>query len=653
MIPPSDGISSDSPIDALETTLGDLLSGGVQLRVPIYQRPFKWGQKDESKCNEKLVNFIKSAASIVLEDAPYGKFFGFLVCLPKPESRQDVEPYYNVIDGQQRLTTLSLICIASCDIAQASVSGPSTPAEKAAVAAFVKETRENFVVFPEKIGDDRKVAVDGLRLRPARDDRDAFLALVNGERPDPESPIGNGYRLARQTIEALLDDDFTEKFSDTELTTIAAIQSFFEGIMKMHVVQMKIEKEELGVNSIFESINYAGERLSDYDLIRNKVIEGFSPSVESEANYERRWQKMEDAFREAFGFDSYERKLEKFVYYYLRIKAAAPGRQGSGSVSTSNIFKKFNELVFRSAEGDARRKIITDAEFDDVLSYAYRYLRLVLPCHEPRAIVLVLPEGVSSTCKWSESTAWALQSFGRLGVEVPVPFFLEFIAKDGRDDRVGLLAKSLVNFFVRYELSGGSNRRLSDPFERLTNRYVQNFTAFNDLEPSLWLRDELLAKKNRTHVKIYPAKAELLASMKERKVTLTTIPKILKFALIELNNRKSVRFGGTPVNPDALADYVVAHVLPENPGPAWTAYLNSHRLLSSEAAANSTKFGNLLLLPDPDRDENAAYDAIKGMLSSSPLTMMSSVPNTYPTWTYDVIQARTNNLATEIDQEFP
>ena len=651
MIPPSDGISSDSPIDALETTLGALLSGDSQLRIPIYQRPFTWGKKGDPDCNGKLVKFVESIGDIVLEDATCGKFFGFLVCLPKPESRVDVEPYYNVIDGQQRLTTLSLVCLAACDVAQASIVGPCAKEEKDEVAEFVQKTREQFILFKDKVIPGKEISVNALRLRPARDDRAAYVKLVNGDMPAADSPITNGYRIARQTLEELVSDGFAIKFSDTDLRVIDRIKRFFEGVQKMHVVQMRIVREELGVNSIFESINYAGERLSDYDLIRNKVIEGFEPSADSESNYEKRWEKMEDAFREAFGSEDYERKLESFILYYLRIKAASSSMGSSAGVSASNVFKKFIELVFHTSKSDPRRQVIADAEFDDILAYSFRFLRLVRPAHTPSAILPVLPAGIAKTCSWSDSTVSSLQSFGRLGVDAPIPFLLEFVARDGADDKVASLASTLVNFFVRFDLVGGTSRRLSDSFVRLVDTYV---ACSSELlaNPSTWLKDNLVAKKNRVFVKIYPTKDELLAGIKERKIQPSS-RKMFKFVMIELSNRLASKFRAPLVQPDSLSSLQVVQVLPEDLTPAWRQYLSSNHQREGEAASNACKFGNLVLVPAKSIGDSAAYEEIKAAISNSPLVMMSMIPGAHPVWTYDVINRRTASLADEINKEFP
>ena len=75
----------------------------------------------------------------------------------------------------------------------------------------------------------------------------------------------------RQALEELISDGFSVKFSDSDPRVIDRIKRFFEGVEKMHVVQMQIVREELGVNSIFESINYAGERLQFLGTLKNAL----------------------------------------------------------------------------------------------------------------------------------------------------------------------------------------------------------------------------------------------------------------------------------------------------------------------------------------------------------------------------------------------
>jgi len=638
----------NAPIAASQTTLSSLLGRGAQLRIPIYQRPFKWGQKGDRECNSKLNGFIDTAASVVLDDLACGKFFGFLVCLPR--GKGSAEDYFNVIDGQQRLTTLSLTYLAICAIAQESVVDSASSADKKEAQKFAKDIREKFIYLPGKVGaDGAKVEVGALRLRPARDDRRSYLDLVNGHSGNPDSPIINGYRLAHAKLLEVLEE-FDEKFTDGRypraLDKLIALSGALE---RMHIVMMEIVEEALGVNSIFESINYKGEKLSDYDLIRNKVVEGYEIKAESESNYEQRWQRMEDDFRVAFGSADYESRLEDFVFYYLRIKSAKRSARQDGPVSTSNIYKKFLELVFEPDPADSRNKIISKDAVDEVLAYAYRYLRLVKPAHESAGLGACVSPEVIQRCAWSDQVLDALDSFARLRVDLPMPVILECVAAGYSHEFLEELLRSLSSFFVRFEFSGGTKQRLSAPFVGLLERFCLVKPA-EISRPSVWLRDNLLKKKGKVLIPIYPNDLQVTKYLLENDIY-PDLEKMFRYTYVEIN-RREMRAGWEPGQYENIE---VVQIIPdaEHITDAWRDYLSANQVKLRDGVHYYRKIGNLILEEVPGQQRLGAYDSLKQILSGSPLIFSSTLHNVYPTWTFRQIEHRSAELTKIILKHFP
>ncbi|HAT1402162.1 TPA: DUF262 domain-containing protein, partial [Corynebacterium striatum] len=98
-------------VAAGETTLRELLEGNKQYLVPLYQRPYQWGDKQL----KQLWSDLLELAEIRSDGTPTTHFIGSVVLVPPPQQVAGTVTQYLVVDGQQRLTTLSLLLAAIRD----------------------------------------------------------------------------------------------------------------------------------------------------------------------------------------------------------------------------------------------------------------------------------------------------------------------------------------------------------------------------------------------------------------------------------------------------------------------------------------------------------------------------------------------------------
>ena len=258
--------------------------------IPVYQRNYDW-KKDN--CIQLYNDLIKTAK--------YNKpshFFGSIVYASANNGNRND---YLIIDGQQRLTTVTLILAAIVNLMKEGIM----EAKNENLNKYIEET---FLI--DKFNPlERK-----MRLKPIKNDCDAFDKIVLGKKDsyDHKSNVTSNYIY------------FYERIQLNEIT----VDELCEAIEKLKIIDIFLEKDD-EPQSIFESLNSTGLDLEEGDKIRNYVLMGLS-SIEQEEYYENYWNPIELQ-------TSY--KVSSFVRDYLAIK------QGRVAVidSVHPTFKEFIE----------------------------------------------------------------------------------------------------------------------------------------------------------------------------------------------------------------------------------------------------------------------------------------------------------------------
>ncbi|MBS2964096.1 DUF262 domain-containing protein [Actinocrinis puniceicyclus] len=223
-----------------ETTLAGLLEGKKQFQVPLFQRPYSW---KEQQLTQLWSDILEQADLIAEGSAGSAHFLGSVVHAPSPQHSMGF-PHALVVDGQQRLTTLSLALAAIRDhVAKAD-------------AAWAHDISNRFLVNSRTQGSNL------LRLVPTQVDRAVYSAHINGIAAlDDDSRVGAAYRFFRAALAA------TEDPADTH-----SIQHIEEAITsRLTLVEIAAGTGD-NVYRIFQSLNNTGLELSQTDLVRNYVF---------------------------------------------------------------------------------------------------------------------------------------------------------------------------------------------------------------------------------------------------------------------------------------------------------------------------------------------------------------------------------------------
>lgn len=243
--------------------------------IPLYQRNYDWKEENCEQLFNDLLNLHESNRK--------SHFFGSIVSSIQPGT----EDRY-IIDGQQRITTVSLLLTAM-------VNAKKEGLIEAVDSKLVEKIFKRYLV-DEYQEDERKV-----KLKPIKKDMEAFDALLykSKEQYIKESNVTRNY-------------DF---FYDRVIRSGLTIDELFETIKKLEVINIRLDADD-DPQLIFESLNSTGLDLSEADKIRNYLLMSLSPT-EQDNLYNLFWNPIEV-------FTKYD--PSSFVRDYLTMKQGKIGR---------------------------------------------------------------------------------------------------------------------------------------------------------------------------------------------------------------------------------------------------------------------------------------------------------------------------------------
>lgn len=243
--------------------------------IPLYQRNYDW---KEDNCEQLFQDLLKMHHS-----DRKSHFFGSIV-----SSIQAGTEDRFIIDGQQRITTVSLLLIAM-------VNAFKTEDIQATDGKLVDKIFKRYLV-DEYQEDERKV-----KLKPIKKDMDAFDALLY----KPKEQYLKGSNVTRNY------EFFYDKIVKSGLT----MDELFETIKKLEVINIKLDEDD-DPQLIFESLNSTGLDLSEADKIRNYLLMSLAPAEQDDL-YTRYWNPIEESTK----YDP-----SSFVRDYLTMKQGKIGR---------------------------------------------------------------------------------------------------------------------------------------------------------------------------------------------------------------------------------------------------------------------------------------------------------------------------------------
>jgi len=281
----------------------------IQFVIPVYQRNYDWLIDN---CDQLFSDLVKLSRS-----NRRSHFFGSIVTSAADSS-------YNrlVIDGQQRLTTISLLLLA----------GIKAVKDGAVEISEESKLDEAYEVFLKAkfCNSERKI-----KLVPIENDRIAYDKIFNEEDSfDEDSKITRNYRH--------LYDLLTRK------PQALSFDQLLDAIERLQIISIELDSDD-DAQLIFESLNSTGLALTEADKIRNYLLMSLTPE-EQQVCFKNYWQKIEQ---------STENQPTKFLRDYLTIQ-----QQLQRPVRQSNIYYEWKKYM----DGHDRKN-----ELVKMLDYAHYY----------------------------------------------------------------------------------------------------------------------------------------------------------------------------------------------------------------------------------------------------------------------------------------
>ena len=412
---------------ATEAKLLDFLKKSPQFVIPIYQRTYSWTEKE---CRQLWDDIVRCGSN----DKIAVHFVGSIVYIESGLSQVTHQAPLLVIDGQQRLSTVTLMLAA---LAEAVAAGEPFD------GFSQRKIRNYFLLNPEESGDRH------FKLLLSQTDKASLTAIVGGtEQPREHSlRVTENHTLFKRWINEAKGD----------------LAPLCKGLAKLVVVDIALNRDQDNPQLIFESMNSTGKELSQADLIRNFILMGLEPKLQTRL-YEQFWRPMEVDF----GQEAYGTHFDGFMRHYLTVK--------TGEIPNINaVYDAFKAHARSSRDSAVDDNAHVEALVRDIRDYARHFCAMAL--------------GTET----NPDLKRAFHDLRELKVDVAYPFLLELY----HDYAMGLLSKDdfarsvrLVEAYVfRRVICTIPTNSMNKTFATFTkalkkDRYLENIQAQFLLLPS-------------------------------------------------------------------------------------------------------------------------------------------------------------------------
>ncbi len=242
-------------MDAQHIEFLQLLNSDLQYVVPRWQRRYCWKRPEI----ERLVDDLLAIAEA--EDPKSIHYGGTLLTFQEPGAgTASVLPTFRVVDGQQRLTTVSILL--ACIAAKLERDGPC----RGWTAQIIRERR---LTNPHMILEEKR-----LKLRLQAGDEDEYRCGLDGN-PKGDGAVAQAWEIARR----LVDKNPTDQL--------------LGGLERLRVVRIGLSNTD-DPQQIFESLNATGRPLTESEKVKNWLLIG-QPEEDQRELHDRYWLGIERA----------------------------------------------------------------------------------------------------------------------------------------------------------------------------------------------------------------------------------------------------------------------------------------------------------------------------------------------------------------------
>lgn len=561
-------------MQAVNTTFRQLIEGTKQFVIPVFQRDYAWGRANW----QQLWDDITRTASA---DGDRGHFVGSIVHIP--DRTVASKPSQLVIDGQQRLTTLTILCAALRDHIKASVHGPTDalPTPEQIEAYFISNTLES--------GDFR------YKLRLRRTDNETLKTVVDGRDFDTLQ----GSKSAR-IVEAY---EFYKGLLDVPE---ADLTSIYRGVSQLRIVEISLDRALDDPQVVFESINSTGVRLTQGDLVRNYLLMGLQEQDQTRL-YQDYWSRIEALFRGPDG-SIVDTALNMFLRDYIALK-----QRFTQEPQMPRIYEQFKQLARNSATGATMSEL--ESRLGEMLRFARYYAAW------DRRIEAPSP-------KLTEAV-WNLRHQGNTTGMIIMKLFDRYETGGMSEQELIVALRLIESYLVRHAVCGRSIRSYWRIFAGM-------IIEIDDDSPAKSLYQTLAKERGTNGFWTFPSDEDFTKSLQTSEIYHSN--RIIKDLLDRLENDGQGE-------PSPVDDYSIEHIMPQKLTDEWRQMLGDDA--DAVHAEWCHRLGNLTLTAYNQRYSNRSFEqkkTIKGGFNESAVRLNLYVKN-QPKWTVAQMEERGDKLA--------
>lgn len=296
-------------LEAKKIRILDFIGKGKKtFNIPVYQRNYDWQEENCKKLFTDIENIIKHNEEIE-------HFLGTVVyVLTKIE--RDYEEYV-LIDGQQRITSISLLLKAL---------------HEKIISEDTKESIWEQYLINKKSPDNIRI-----RLKPIESDSVSYKQLINNNDDSSNSNVCRNYKIFKELLE----------------NSHYSAEQIYSALYKIELVTIKLEKDKKSENPqlIFESLNSTGLSLTQADLIRNYLLMN-SEYEKQTVLYKNFWLKIE--------IELTNKKISDFIRDFLTMK--------TGKIANKNkVYDDFKEYM------RIQKELNEEAVLEELVTYSKYY----------------------------------------------------------------------------------------------------------------------------------------------------------------------------------------------------------------------------------------------------------------------------------------
>lgn len=324
-------------VEAKETKIQSFFQRAeTEFVIPIYQRNYDWQKK---QC-ETLLNDILEIGS---SDEMTSHFIGSIVYITDSVYKHTELTELFVVDGQQRLTTLTLIYLALYKFFENIAK--TTDDNSIAIKANKNKDKIKDLYLINQYNENE----NNLKLRPIKENANIILDILNSQDIDKLSEKYNHNIL----------DNFLYFYQNINQENLEVIQN---GLNKLIFVYISLEQGKDNPQRIFESLNSTGLDLNEADLIRNHILIGLDKSRQ-EYIYDNYWKVIENnTINKELKFN----KVSDFIRNYLILSNHQPIKE---TMVYQNFKDKFSNQSFDELK----------ALLDEIKDFSLYYAKMLNP----------------------------------------------------------------------------------------------------------------------------------------------------------------------------------------------------------------------------------------------------------------------------------